>query len=103
VQNPEEMATVAVVGDGGREHALAWAVAKSPDVRVVYCGGVVTQCGGKVRLCCPIWDCADVHLPLSFAALCVPLHPLHMHHPLTHPASPSSAAQRSRPVVALRL
>ena len=39
-----------MVGDGGREHALAWAVAKSPDVRVVYCGGVVTQYQDKVSV-----------------------------------------------------
>ena len=41
-------ALVAVVGDGGREHALAWAVAKSEHVSTVYCGGVLTQYADKV-------------------------------------------------------
>ncbi|MEW5975144.1 MAG: phosphoribosylamine--glycine ligase [Acidobacteriota bacterium] len=41
------MMRVAVVGSGGREHALAWKIAQSPRVREVYCipgnGGTATE------------------------------------------------------------
>jgi hypothetical protein len=47
------MALVAIVGDGGREHALAWAVARSAQVARVYCNGVLTQHADKVRRCQP--------------------------------------------------
>eukprot|EP00729_Bicosta_minor_P021475 gene21475-5241_t len=42
-------ATVLVVGNGGREHALAWKVAHSDKVATVYCDGVATQYNGKVK------------------------------------------------------
>ena len=36
------MALVCVIGEGGREHALAWKLAQSPKVVTVLCNGVLT-------------------------------------------------------------
>lgn len=44
------MAKVLVIGSGGREHALAWKLAQSPDVVHVYVspGNAGSQNAGKI-------------------------------------------------------
>jgi phosphoribosylamine---glycine ligase len=61
-----ETMKVLVIGAGGREHAIAWALAKSPRVREVVCApgnaGI-----GKVARCIPV-DASDLHALLSLVA-----------------------------------
>jgi len=58
---PKGKDSVLIVGSGGREHALAWALAKSPHVGKVYCapGNGGTACEDKcVNI--PIYDAAHI-------------------------------------------
>ncbi len=60
---------VLVLGGGGREHALAWKLAQSPDVSHVYVapGNAGTACGDKISNQGMFGSCGS--LPLKFYTL----------------------------------
>ena len=57
---------VLVIGAGGREHAIAWALAKSPRVTEVVCAPGNAGIGNVAR-CVPV-DAADLHALVSLVA-----------------------------------
>lgn len=61
----EQNATVLVIGSGGREHVLAWALARSPEVGQVYVapGNAGTEWAAAPDI--PIAPCANLPIPVG--------------------------------------
>ncbi|RSM13753.1 hypothetical protein CEP52_001693 [Fusarium oligoseptatum] len=71
-QQDVQLLRILVVGGGGREHAIAWALSKSPSVEKIFCapgnGGTATMCT-KVENCQPRIESLEFSQLLQFAKL----------------------------------
>ncbi|CAN0891216.1 Phosphoribosylamine--glycine ligase, chloroplastic [Linum grandiflorum] len=65
--SPDEKVTVLVIGGGGREHALCYALKRSPSCETVYCApGNVGISKSSDAICVPELDTADSSAVITF-------------------------------------